>query len=53
MLDIFNNNAFGVVTLTDAINKPLFAPGRLGQMGLFNERSVTTTTIVLERRTAS
>jgi hypothetical protein len=50
MLDIFNNNAFGVVTLTDAINKPLFAPGRLGQMGLFNERGVTTTTIVLEEK---
>jgi hypothetical protein len=50
MLDIFNNNAFGVVSLTDAINKPLFAPGRLGQMGLFNERGVTTTTIVLEEK---
>jgi hypothetical protein len=50
MLDIFNNNAFGVVSLTDAINKPLFAPGRIGQMGLFNERSVSTTTIVLEEK---
>lgn len=50
MLDIFNNNAFGVVSLTDAINKPLFAPGRLGQMGLFNEKGVTTTTIVLEEK---
>jgi hypothetical protein len=50
MLDIFNSNAFGVVSLTDAINKPLFAPGRLGQMGLFNERGVTTTTIVLEEK---
>jgi hypothetical protein len=50
MLDIFNNNAFGVVSLTDAINKPVFAPGRLGQMGLFNERGVSTTTIVLEQK---
>jgi hypothetical protein len=50
MLDIFNNNAFGVVSLTDAINKPLFQPGRLGQMGLFNERGVTTTTIALEEK---
>lgn len=50
MLDIFNNNAFGVVSLTDAINKPLFAPGRIGQMGLFNERPVSTTTIVLEEK---
>lgn len=48
MLDIFNNNAFGVVSLTDAINKPLFAPGRIGQMGIFGERGVTTTTVVLE-----
>ncbi|QDM26994.1 major capsid protein [Tardiphaga sp. vice304] len=50
MLDIFNNNAFGVVSLTDAINRPLFAPGRLGQMGLFAEKGVTTTTIVLEEK---
>ena len=50
MLDIFNNNAFGVVSLTDAINKPLFAPGRLGQMGLFSERGVTTTTVRFRRR---
>lgn len=50
MLDIFNNNAFGVVALTDAINKPVFAPGRLGQMGLFTERGVSTTTIVLEQK---
>lgn len=50
MLDIFNNNTFGVVSLTDAINKPIFAPGRLGQMGLFTERSVSTTTIVLEQK---
>jgi hypothetical protein len=50
MLDIFNNNAFGVVALTDAINKPIFAPGRLGSMGLFSERGVSTTTIVLEQK---
>ena len=50
MLDIFNNNAFGVVSLTDAINKPVFAPGRLGSMGLFAERGVTTTTVVMEEK---
>jgi hypothetical protein len=50
MLDIFNNNAFGVVSLTDAINKPVFAPGRIGQMGLFTERPVSTTTVVLEQK---
>lgn len=50
MLDIFNNNAFGVVSLTDAINKPVFAPGRIGQMGIFTERPVSTTTVVLEQK---
>lgn len=50
MLDIFNSNAFGVVSLTDAINRPVFAPGRIGQMGLFAERGVTTTTIVIEEK---
>jgi hypothetical protein len=50
MLDIFNNNAFGVVELTDAINKPIFQPGRIGQMGLFLETSVTTIDIAIEER---
>src|SRR5262245_3087710 len=50
MLDIFQNNAFGVIELTDAINKPIFQPGRIGQMGIFLETSVTTIDIAIEEK---
>ena len=50
MLDVFNNDAFGVVQLTDSINKLKFVPGRVGQMGLFTSRSVATTSIAIEEK---
>lgn len=50
MLDIFKDDAFGVVSLTNAINKVKFVPGRLGQLGLFQERSVATTSIAIEEK---
>ncbi|MGR9317293.1 major capsid protein [Rhizobium leguminosarum] len=50
MDDIFTGDAFGVVELTDAINKIQFVPGRLGQMGVFTERSVRTTSIAIEEK---
>jgi hypothetical protein len=50
MLDIFKDDAFGVVELTDAINKIKFVPGRIGQMGLFQESSVRTLTIAIEEK---
>ncbi|ABE63178.1 conserved hypothetical protein [Nitrobacter hamburgensis X14] len=48
MLDIFNNDAFSVTSLTDAISDKKVRPGRLGELGLFNTTSVTTLTIALE-----
>lgn len=48
MLDIFNNNAFSVTSLTDAISDKKVRPGRLGELGLFSTTSVTTLTIALE-----
>lgn len=48
MFDIFNNDAFSVVSLTDAINNLKFVPGRLAQLGLFQETSVSTTTVAIE-----
>ena len=50
MLDIFNNDLFGVVSLTDAINKPVFQPGRIGSMGLFSVRSVNTLMVIVEEK---
>ncbi|WP_276200580.1 major capsid protein [Chelatococcus sp. XZ-Ab1] len=50
MLDIFNDDAFSVTNLTDAINEISFVPGRIGQMGLFEVNSVDTTTIAIEKK---
>lgn len=50
MLDVFNSSLFSVVSLTDAINKPIFQPGRIGQMGLFTESGVTTLTVIVEEK---
>lgn len=50
MLDIFKNDAFSTVSLTDAILKRPYKPGRLGALGLFRERGITTTTVVVEEK---
>lgn len=49
MLDIFNQDAFSVVSLTDALRDVKPRPSRLGDMGLFQASSVATTTIAIER----
>lgn len=50
MIDIFKNDAFSMVSLTDAINKMPHKPTRIGEMGLFVERGITTTTVVVEEK---
>ena len=50
MLDVFNSDAFSVVSLTDAILKAPFRPMRIGSLGLFRERGITTTTVVIEEK---
>ena len=49
MLDIFNNNAFGVTSLTDAVNEIKYRPSRIAELGLFSPTSVNTTSISIER----
>lgn len=49
-LDIFNNDAFNVVSLTDAINDTLYIPTRIADLGWFQERGVATTTMAIERK---
>ncbi len=49
MLDIFNADAFSVTTLTTALRDLKPRPSRLGDLGLFHEESVSTTTISIER----
>ena len=52
-LDIFSNSAFSLTSLTDAINKVPFVPGRLGQLGIFDESGVSTTSVMIEEREGS
>lgn len=50
VLDVFKQDAFGVIELTDAINKIPFVPGRAGTLIPWNERGVATTSIMLEEQ---
>jgi hypothetical protein len=50
ILDIFRNDAFSTVSLTDAILKAPHKPGRIGALGLFRERGMITTTAVVEQK---
>lgn len=49
ILDIFQNDAFSVTSLTDFINDVKYRPGRIGELGLFTYEPVTTTGIAIER----
>ncbi|XOK12632.1 major capsid protein [Agrobacterium tumefaciens] len=49
MLDIFNQDAFSVTSLTDALRDVKPRPSRLGDLGLFKASGVTTTSIAIER----
>jgi hypothetical protein len=49
MLDIFNSAAFSVTRLSQVVNELKFAPGRIGELGLFEGNSVDTTSIAVEK----
>lgn len=50
MLDVFHDDVFGVVSLTESINKLPYVPSRLGKMGLFKKGGVPTLTVVVEEQ---
>lgn len=50
MLDVFGNPAFGLVPLTDTINKLIYVPGRVTSLGIFRETPIITTTAMIEER---
>jgi hypothetical protein len=50
MLDVFNTDAFNMVSLTTALNKLPHVPMRIGQMNLFTPKGITTRTPVIEER---
>lgn len=49
MLDIFNNSAFSVTSLTDVVNELKYRPSRIAELGLFQTSSVATTSVAIER----
>lgn len=48
ILDIFNDQAFSAVTLTDTVNLVPNTYGLVGQMGLFEDEPVATTSVALD-----
>ncbi|AXA25913.1 MULTISPECIES: major capsid protein [Pseudomonas] len=48
-IEIFEDNAFTVPALTAAINEQPYVPGRLAELGLFEEEGVTTITVQVEK----
>lgn len=49
-MDIFDDDAFSLVSLTAAINKRTYRPGQISRAGIFDEDGVTTTTVFVEMR---
>lgn len=47
-LDIFNNQAFASVELSEAMNVVPNRYGRIGELGIFTERGVSTTSVSVE-----
>jgi hypothetical protein len=50
MLDVFKNDAFSVISMTDAVNKMPFKPGYLLSSGLFRPVPVRTRTVAIEMK---
>jgi len=50
-LDAFSTHAaFNMRTLTDSINRMPYVPGRVASLGLFEERGITTSGVMVEER---
>lgn len=50
MLDVFKSDAFSLTRLTEAVLKAPYKAGRIGSLGLFRERGIATTTILIEEK---
>jgi hypothetical protein len=49
-LDVFRSDPFSLVSLTAAINKAPYKPMRIGELGLFRDRGITTTVVTIEEK---
>lgn len=50
LLDIFGNDAFSMVSMSEAIDKMDTVPGHLGSLGVFNERGIREEKVAIEKR---
>ena len=50
LLDVFDSDAFNMQSLTLAIDKLPYMPGRIGELNLFQSRPITTRHAVIEER---
>ena len=48
LLDIFSQDAFSMATLTATINNVPHKSGRIGELGLFTDVGINTTTLSVE-----
>lgn len=49
-MDVFNADAFSLISLSGTVDKVPFVPGLLGRMGLFTPAPVRTNTLWVDRR---
>jgi hypothetical protein len=52
MLDIFNQDAFSVTRMTEAMREVSYVPGRIGELGLFQVESIDTLDVAIEKQSA-
>jgi len=50
VLNLFDSDLFSLASLTEAINKLPFVPSRIGEMGLFQQTPIATTTAIIEEQ---
>jgi len=50
MLDVFNDDAFSVTSMTARVNEGVYVPGQVSRLGVFAEEGVSTTSIAIEAR---
>lgn len=48
-MDVFSGDAFSMRTLTAAVNATPYVPGRIAELGIFEERGVPSTKVSVER----
>ncbi len=51
VLDIFSQDPFQVISMTEGMREIKYVPGYVGQIGIFQVESIDTTTVAIEKET--